>query len=668
MNILTPLFLWLLPLIGIPFFIHLLNRRNIIQEEFSTLRFLKILEKESINKLNLLQLILLILRTIILLLIILMMIRPVFTGLKSLNFSNSTSLYTFILDDSFSMKGYKSIVSKKINELLRTLNDEHQVIWHNLNGGLLYEGFKKDLPNINNLVKFTNNKGNSIDVLSKYNNISKKYYTSNHIFFITDATEQSLDNIITDLDSFNDVQLTIITVPSLKNNLSIHNANVINNVIIPNNPIEIEVEVMNTGSRDIKDYLLQLIIDDMTFGQQYISIKSKETNKFYFKTILSDSKTYNVIIETAKDDNIEDNNFYLKIDVPKTREIAIISKHIESSFYLRNSLDAINISQKYLNITESTYLNELGYNLNLFDIIFIFGEEIFKSLKDSRLEEYIFNGGHLIFFPDNYDNFKDISLINTLIPDINISYNNINHITISDNSYQEFDLNNIEIKNIGNLFNKQNNEENNVKYFEYLDYPYEASISKISLKDGSTIWNRHRFSLGMLDVFGFKLNLNSTNLPIKGVFIPLIHNIVYSNNKNRELYKNVGDNLKINSTILSNTNLIHNKPNGERFIINNTSDNEILLESIGIHKIKNNEIDIFNIAVNISKEELQPRYLDIDKLNISSNNISFLDITNDIPEKLNQLFINIELWRYILYLISILLIVEMSLSNRKRTI
>ncbi len=65
MSFLTPFFLWLLPLTAIPLIIHLLNRRNLITIDFSTLRFLKLLEKESIRKLQVLQILLLILRTII---------------------------------------------------------------------------------------------------------------------------------------------------------------------------------------------------------------------------------------------------------------------------------------------------------------------------------------------------------------------------------------------------------------------------------------------------------------------------------------------------------------------------------------------------------------------------------------------------------------------------
>ena len=65
---------------AIPIIIHLLNRRNVLTINFSSIRFLKILEKESIRKLQLLQILLMFLRAIIILFLVLMITRPIVKG------------------------------------------------------------------------------------------------------------------------------------------------------------------------------------------------------------------------------------------------------------------------------------------------------------------------------------------------------------------------------------------------------------------------------------------------------------------------------------------------------------------------------------------------------------------------------------------------------------
>ena len=151
MSFLTPFFLWLLPLSAIPLIIHLLNRRNLITIDFSTLRFLKLLERESIRKLQILQLLLLILRTIIILCIILMISRPVINGIFNLQNSGESALHAIIMDDSFSMSGNKENVQNTAQKILNQIPDKNQLIWMNTNGGLQFKGLEKMCRQLNRL-------------------------------------------------------------------------------------------------------------------------------------------------------------------------------------------------------------------------------------------------------------------------------------------------------------------------------------------------------------------------------------------------------------------------------------------------------------------------------------------------------------------------------------
>ena len=159
MSFLAPLFLWLLPLTAIPLIIHLLNQWNVITIDFSTLRFLKLLERESIRKLQLLQLLLLILRTIIILLLILMITRPVVKGIFNLHNSSESALHAVILDDSFSMRGNIDIIRNAAQNILNQIPDKNQLIWININAGIQFKGLKEDLPSLNELLDFTYNAG-----------------------------------------------------------------------------------------------------------------------------------------------------------------------------------------------------------------------------------------------------------------------------------------------------------------------------------------------------------------------------------------------------------------------------------------------------------------------------------------------------------------------------
>ena len=121
MGFLSPIFLWLIPLALLPLVIHLLNKRNITTIQFSTLRFLRLIEKESINKINLLQMILLLLRILLIILIVLMISRPI---LNTFFLSTTSSTQQIIImDDSLSMSNKERMILNVCKSIINQIDD-----------------------------------------------------------------------------------------------------------------------------------------------------------------------------------------------------------------------------------------------------------------------------------------------------------------------------------------------------------------------------------------------------------------------------------------------------------------------------------------------------------------------------------------------------------------
>ena len=110
MIFLNPAVLFGLLAASIPVIIHLFNLRKLKKIEFSTLAFLKELQKNKIRKIKLKQWILLVIRVLIILFIVMAFARP---ALQSIQIGGTTSAAkttaVFILDDTYSM----SVVDQK---------------------------------------------------------------------------------------------------------------------------------------------------------------------------------------------------------------------------------------------------------------------------------------------------------------------------------------------------------------------------------------------------------------------------------------------------------------------------------------------------------------------------------------------------------------------------
>ncbi len=104
MIFLNPAVLFGLIAASIPVLIHLLNLRKLKKIDFSTLTFLKELQKNKIRKIKIKQLLLLALRVMIILFLVMAFARPTLKGI-SIGGTTSAAKTTavFILDNTFSM-------------------------------------------------------------------------------------------------------------------------------------------------------------------------------------------------------------------------------------------------------------------------------------------------------------------------------------------------------------------------------------------------------------------------------------------------------------------------------------------------------------------------------------------------------------------------------------
>ena len=193
----------------------------------------------------------------------------------------------------------------------------------------------------------------------------------------------------------------------------------------------------------------------------------------------------------------------------------------------------------------------------------------------------------------------------------------------------------------------------------------------IQLNDGSSIWNRYLIQTGVVDIFGFAINLKWTNFPIKGSFLPFIHYLLYSNSTNTDnLFNRTGEEFKHTPSEYYMNTIYHLQPNGKKYILipdkNNTLTVDVLSQP-GYHELESDNHTIYKTAVNIAKDELQSHTLDInDTRNHLPNNINIIPITSDFIPNIEQDRIGTELWRYFLYASILLLILEMILSNAKK--
>ncbi len=139
-SFLYPTLLWALLAVAIPILIHLFSRQRVKKIEFSSLIFLKSLEKTRLRAIKIKNLILLLIRSLIIFFVVLAFARPsARTGLASKLGAKAKSSILFLIDNSYRM-GYEtkkgsllSLTLKKSEEILKAYKegDELYLVTYN---------------------------------------------------------------------------------------------------------------------------------------------------------------------------------------------------------------------------------------------------------------------------------------------------------------------------------------------------------------------------------------------------------------------------------------------------------------------------------------------------------------------------------------------------------
>ena len=664
MSFISNIFLWLLPLTSIPLIIHLLNRRKIIRIDFSSIYFLETLKKNSMKRINILQWLLLFMRTLIILMIILMMSRPILQGYyPEISIDPSSSLSIVVIDDSFSMNGGNSnesrieIINKKYNQILDSFDEKTQICIISLSNGILYEGIKSNLLDLSKTISISNQKGD----LYKYVNIINKKFDSSiinkEVFIITDGQSNLLKNVLE--EDVKDWTIFFILLNKLNYNLKINHAKIDNEIIVKDKKNDIKVEIENNGFNDISNKIVNIFVNEVNVGFQSVDVKSGEKINISFSTVFTEHGNNIVEVRLSEDDNDSDNNYYINIYIPDEINILSIFNKIGNIKYISNAIDVINKKNNIFK-HDMVHFLDLSYgDLDKYDVIVIYDYEIIE-FHYNYFEELFNTDSHLIIMPDEDNNYQQLYGI------LNSDYDG-RYISLDKDIYEK-----ISYLDFISKSEMQSNIESKdfIKVFKYIEGPLNSS-SMTSLGNLNSFWDRIYFEKSKLDLFFSSLHLDWNEFPLKGYFIQFMKELFYAN------YDNYYNNYYIEEEILLKANsendienLEHKDPYGDisyRMI----ETDAVYIRSItipGIHEFYNAEELLYLIAVNIHPEELLSNILPSEEINkLLGGKCYFLNLEKDsISKSIIKARQGYEVWRYVLWTLCLLIVVEMLISNAYR--
>ncbi|MBI5401882.1 MAG: BatA domain-containing protein [Ignavibacteriae bacterium] len=684
MTFINPYLLFGLFAVAIPILLHLFNLQKVRKMEFSTLMFLKEIQKSKLRRIRIKQILLLILRICIIVFIVLAFSNPVYKGYLAGNNPDIRKCGIFLLDNSFSM----SIKDDKGSSYEQAKNSLKNILSLYNSGDKLFlitsshlKSFEKDelkdaqslLDSVSKLeltsVRF------DASGLMKYVKeiIGKNNFPLYEVFILSDnqKTNYKSESKSEKLFEDNGKNIRFYNIDIGKrtaNNISIEKAEVKSRIPELNKEIKISVAVKNHNNFNCLNKQINLFIDDKKAAETVIDIASGERKdvSLSFRPLRKGSISGYVELlqpDFFEDEILQDNKYFFSLYIPEKINAGLIGDNEIAFRYVKLAVES---AEKLSGTGNKTYyLNSYG-NINeqvrSSDMLIISGKNNFSESESEILSEYIKNGGGVILFPGKNMNTESI---NSFLSRINsFRLGNISRITPDTSLENKFDRIDFEHPLFYGAFRNEELSVTSEKFFVespginflYEIVPGSNTKSLMTLPGGNIFLAESDYGEGRLILCAVSADEEMSDFPKKSLF-PLIisRSIHYLGNG---VYKNDNNIAGRNNIVTLGKNKLFSVPYSEKF------------SEQGIYGVFDSSLNQ-NLFFALNRDTLESalRKSDVKEIKdfFGKYKINSLEYISDAAE-VNSVVVKAregkELWKYFAVLALIFIILEMAYAKK----
>ncbi len=413
MNFLNTTILLLTTLAIIPILIHLFNRQRVKRIKFSSIRYLKSLQKTRMRRLKIKQLILLLLRTLIILMIVIAFARPATEGsYSSVLGSAAQASVVMLVDNSLSMSTETkegSLFEFAKHEASKTMDnfeakDEIALISFNqepkeeTNGFTTNHAFARKMLNAIQPTRIGTDPlkaiDNALELLSKSNNYVKE------IYIFSDLAGPGWENFsLKDIPHSKNLKIYVNRLAKDDyENLKVTNVGFGNSLIYPGRPVNISAEIVNESPRRVDNLLISLYVDQKRISQTDVSVSSRSSEKITFSYIFENPGEHEGFVEITDDDLLEDNRDYFSINIPAQIKVLTLYENEGDDYFLKTALKPLPESPSQVVASSEPISRLASLDLNNYDCVILSSSTFLSQANLSKLTSYIKGGGSVMAF------------------------------------------------------------------------------------------------------------------------------------------------------------------------------------------------------------------------------------------------------------------------------
>ena len=405
----------------LPLLIHIFNRQKVKKISFSSLLFLRSLEKTRMRRVKIMEYLLLLIRTLIILLVIAAFARPAIRGGFATKVgAHAKTSVVILLDNSYSM-GYETkdgpvfeLAKKKANKILKQLKegDEASLVLFASQPKLINPQPTYDFKN---LIRYLDQEatlsaektdvGKALKIAYEILKDSKNL--NQEIYLATDMEKSgwfSLPPEFLSSESKKGKLYLVDVSPAEKQNMCIEEVNFGNQLIEKGKPFQITAKIVNFSSQPTRDLLVGLYLDGKRVSQTDIDIDIGGKTTVKFMPTVEKVGIHNGFFELMDDDLLIDNRRFFSFKIPEKIDVLLVGESQRDTRHLDLALNPLDRSDVNKEVNRANKSSLSGIDFNQYQVVIFSNLSRLTDVQLTNLERFVQRGGGVFFIlGDNID-------------------------------------------------------------------------------------------------------------------------------------------------------------------------------------------------------------------------------------------------------------------------
>ncbi|MDZ4701428.1 MAG: BatA domain-containing protein [Rhodothermales bacterium] len=703
MTFLNPLLLLGLLVAAIPLIIHLFNFRRPRRVDFSSLAFLKELQKSTMQRVRIKQLLLLALRMLALACLAMAFARPTITGaLSGVMGGRARTSIAVVIDNSRSMAvrdaqgayiDQAKALAAGVIQYTQTGDEVFILPTGSLGNGeepITTRALAQDVVSEIGIEPASATLFEAMDrartVLAGASHLNRELYV------VSDLQRHMLADTVLGAGA-EPVRTYVVPVGGrVEPNVAITRAHVVSRIVEAGQPVRIEATLVNYGEAAMEGYVASVFLEGERVAQAAADLPPRVPTDVSF-TVSPQQRGWLPGEVRIEDDAFESDNVrYFTLNVPEQRRLLVVAGEGHATDFITLALSPeLTRGRSIFNLETISETALATRTLGSYDAVALVGVRTLSSGEVGALAQYVNDGGGLLFYPGEAGQAADY---NALFEAVGAGqFSGFSGALGGETSIASFDRVDLEHPLFEGVFEDAGDPARVVVERPLITHAmnYTAGAGNeqtlIQLSNGFPFLQEVRHGEGIVFLMAVAPNIQWSDLPRRGLFIPLVYRSMFYLTADDS---GAGEPLVIGEPgewrltgVVGVEPIVLRAPDGEEFTPEQRSllgavlvENDPSLTAPGLYDVYAGQTLVRRVALNLQTEEsdlaVWPADEAIERLDAGADApVRLLDVAagegiEGVFEQLDEERSGIELWNVFLLLALVFLVAEMLLARQWR--